>query len=1195
MTAFSEQLLQELLLAKEVVTEEQWQELLAQRDRTLDGNTLLSLDPSRYELQVQVVGGDTTRIALPVERGAKPAYQAANWVPSAPGEALVISALGQVVGELRGITGLMLGKGPPVLYGPGMADWKWWAQTPTLAARQVPLQPESHFPLDLQVAPGNHAVIVTDRGAGTLHWVDLKKRRVAHSLNLRPPGDRRGLSVAVAAGGKRIYVTDNQTPTLWVLDSRFRPKRHPIPHGIAGNLCLSEDGQWLYLLALKPGNQLELLAMDATNLLLKQSIPLQGEPFSRLDDPCDLLALSPQGDFLAVMSAWHKPSLLTPMLSLIDTQTLEMIDQRLLVEEDKPAHLAWLTPKPTVSLLDLIMEKGYASLELLQDWMAEMPPPTVLLPISASEFPTLDRFQVDPTILGAFPDKVLRSYQFLPLNQEDDVLTVAVVEGVEEKLRAMFSDRLADVSLEMVPIPQLEFERFLQERYPIIVETMARIAQRHQESQAAAAAPSPPPPARANLDPSVPPQPALREELQEWDADMVVQTLVEYLVEGFYRQTDCDLRTEEEALVKLFAACEEARHQLIFYDRTTIDIPDLHRGMPLTATLTQDILLELISALPRGGTLAGKTLASPDPFAYLSEGHLLLCDPVAKRVIEVNTNGQVVFEVEADAPRWASRLANGNTLVVDGNRIVEYTKSGSVHWTLEEAGRRSDLKVLQPSKALRLMNGHTLVADTGQHRVFEVDEKGKVIWQFGFTGSLGLSEGRLYAPHDVQRLPNGHHLIADSDNHRVVELDPNGRVVWQHGNPQNKLGSGQGTGNQLLDTPVAAYRLESGNTLITDSGNSRALEVTPDHQVVWVYHLQERPVTAWRWIDGTTLVIGTTVLARVTPKGEALWVIPMQELKPAPPAQLRAEPESPAGPSRAERLARQVAEGYLKARDLLELDVILVDRHRNRLFQINRQKRIVWRMGEDDSPLALRLERPQRVEPAGEGRLLITDTDHHRVIEVFTATKESVWQYGVTGAMGSGPGQLGHPRSATLTPEGTVLIADGYSGRVIEVNREGEVVWTFGGWDASANLLTSPYYAQRLLDGNTLITDWSGHTVIEVDPDGHLIWQYGKPRQPGSGEGQLMYPEMAIRLDNANTLIADTRNSRVLEVDPEGNVVWSYGGIHPTEQKRALSNPIRVQRLDDGHTVIVHNGYRQVVEVNPLGDVLWHYSLPSGR
>ena len=78
----------------------------------------------------------------------------------------------------------------------------------------------------------------------------------------------------------------------------------------------------------------------------------------------------------------------------------------------------------------------------------------------------------------------------------------------------------------------------------------------------------------------------------------------------------------------------------------------------------------------------------------------------------------------------------------------------------------------------------------------------------------------LYWPRDVDRLESGNTLITDSRNGRVLEVDPDGRVVWSF------------TG---LAVPYEADRLENGNTLIADNNHRRVIEVDPGGQIVWSF------------------------------------------------------------------------------------------------------------------------------------------------------------------------------------------------------------------------------------------------------------------------------------------------------------------------------------------------------------------------
>ena len=70
--------------------------------------------------------------------------------------------------------------------------------------------------------------------------------------------------------------------------------------------------------------------------------------------------------------------------------------------------------------------------------------------------------------------------------------------------------------------------------------------------------------------------------------------------------------------------------------------------------------------------------------------------------------------------------------------------------------------------------GTVLVADSEADRVVELDaETEEIVWQYGTDGSLEW-------PRDADRLPNGHTLITDSLNYRVIEVNQTGEVVWEY-------------------------------------------------------------------------------------------------------------------------------------------------------------------------------------------------------------------------------------------------------------------------------------------------------------------------------------------------------------------------------------------------------------------------------
>jgi len=99
-------------------------------------------------------------------------------------------------------------------------------------------------------------------------------------------------------------------------------------------------------------------------------------------------------------------------------------------------------------------------------------------------------------------------------------------------------------------------------------------------------------------------------------------------------------------------------------------------------------------------------------------------------------------------------------------------------------------------------------------------------------------EGSWRKQHDPSVLANGNVLLFDNNGgengaSRVIEINPaSGDVEWSYdGEPSNILYS------QMCG---AATRLANGNTLATESDAGRAVEVTPDGEIVWDYRNPER-------------------------------------------------------------------------------------------------------------------------------------------------------------------------------------------------------------------------------------------------------------------------------------------------------------------------------------------------------------------
>jgi hypothetical protein len=112
-------------------------------------------------------------------------------------------------------------------------------------------------------------------------------------------------------------------------------------------------------------------------------------------------------------------------------------------------------------------------------------------------------------------------------------------------------------------------------------------------------------------------------------------------------------------------------------------------------------------------------------YVYLhSKGFMAILSPAGK---------QLKYMGLSDVTTWGSFeiLPDGRLLVCqhDGNRVVEMDWDGKVQW---------DVDVRSPNCAVRIPGGKTLISSGRDHRVIEVDREGKTVWST-------RTEGRPFA------------------------------------------------------------------------------------------------------------------------------------------------------------------------------------------------------------------------------------------------------------------------------------------------------------------------------------------------------------------------------------------------------------------------------------------------------------------
>jgi hypothetical protein len=312
--------------------------------------------------------------------------------------------------------------------------------------------------------------------------------------------------------------------------------------------------------------------------------------------------------------------------------------------------------------------------------------------------------------------------------------------------------------------------------------------------------------------------------------------------------------------------------------------------------------------------------------------------------------------------------------------------------------------------------GNILISDQFNNRVIEVDDDGRIVWQFGL-GPNDVSARSILGVNDAQRVgpftlmagtgvPAGAEPLCPNGcpDNRVILVNPRGQIVWQYG----QFGV-TGAGPNQLSAPVQCTWLPNAHVLITDQGNQRIIEVNLRKQIVWQY--------------GTTGVSGDG-------------------------------PDELNNPNSAELLEN----GH----------VLIADESNNRAIEVTKGKTIVatFTAGGTLNGVAFASRLPN-------GHTLITDSNNNRVVEV-NAMDQIVAMYATNTQPGSNPNPL--PTRAIRLRTGATIISDQFNHRVIIVGRHGHLLAQYGNLNAPGYGTTTTMQGLNAPYDAKVIGDYTGLT-----------------------------------------------------------------------------------------------------------------------
>lgn len=125
--------------------------------------------------------------------------------------------------------------------------------------------------------------------------------------------------------------------------------------------------------------------------------------------------------------------------------------------------------------------------------------------------------------------------------------------------------------------------------------------------------------------------------------------------------------------------------------------------------------------------------------------------------------------------------------------------------------------------------GNVLISMLKQNAIAIVDlERKEIVW---------AATGGWKRQHDPTLLPGGSIMLFDNQGRpgggsRVIQIDPHSkRITWQYHGVDGDLNS---------KTCGTARLISNGNILITESDSGRALEISPDKEIVWEFYNPHR-------------------------------------------------------------------------------------------------------------------------------------------------------------------------------------------------------------------------------------------------------------------------------------------------------------------------------------------------------------------
>ena len=517
-------------------------------------------------------------------------------------------------------------------------------------------------------------------------------------------------------------------------------------------------------------------------------------------------------------------------------------------------------------------------------------------------------------------------------------------------------------------------------------------------------------------------------------------------------------------------------------------------------------------------------------------------------------------EHELKNPVSISGLESGNTIIVDfgNNRVFEVTEDQEIVWSYGQKGKEGvgENLLKKPTFCQRTAGATNIITDAFNHRIIEIRDK-KIVWQYGNeknvegSSAKGSGTNQLNTPLSAWRMGDQTTVILDSGNKRVIEVNLEKELLWEYKTDQE---------GETVENPIRIYKLRSGNILIV--GDKTVVEVDyRTRKACWVCPMEELMTDS----DKEVRVVEENVKKikvfhgvsnrynqRSNPNNQTLSELLSPEkvrtssFERANKSHVITTPNAKISDitipfiDRASNIINIInrkgtviwsfgEDGVLAKPSYVLIknnSIFVSDTDNKRIIEIDKEtKNILWSFDNSTG----KLTSPKGFYVTDNNSLLISDSHHAKVFEVNKEDNSIIWEY---------DNNLKSPHSVSRLKNNNTLIVDWMNHFISEVNENKEIVWTYGTHKISGKddgKLSYPEYAERLENNNTLIADTKNSRIIEISTEGKIVWFF-----EGQGITKLMSPSFVKRLPDGNTLIIHNNNRQIVEIDTSGKILWKY-------------------------------------------------------